>query len=353
VLIYGAYGYTGELVAREAVRRDLRPVLAGRRREPLERLASELGLEHRVFGLEDPDRLAESVAGAGVVVHCAGPFELTTPPMARACVEAGVHYVDITGEMMVFAALHRMDAAARERAVTLLPGAGFDIVPSDCLAAHLARRLPGARRLALAFHGIGRPSRGTAATMAMNLHRGGAVRRDGRIVPVPLAWRVREMDLGEGPVRCMSVPWGDVFTAHLSTGIPDIEVYMAAPPRLILAARLSRWLRPVLGLPVVRRAAVRLARRRSPGPTAEQRKRGRSLLWGEVEDGEGRRAASRLRCPEGYTLTARSAVEVARRVEKGEARPGFATPSLAFGPDFVLELPGCVREDLPAVEERA
>ena len=352
MLIYGAYGYTGELVTREAVRRGLRPVLAGRRRGPLERLAAELGLEHRTFALQDPATVAEAVAEAGVVVHCAGPFEATAPRVARACIEKGVHYLDVTGEIAVFAALHRMDGTARERGVTLLPGAGFDVVPTDCLAAHLSRRLPGARRLTLAFRGLGRPSRGTAATMARNLHRGGAIRRGGRLVAVPPAWRVREVDLGRGPERCVSIPWGDVYTAHVSTAIPDVEVYMAAPPALIALLRATRWLRPLLALRPVRAAVGRAARWRPAGPSPGERRRATSVVWGEVEDGAGRRAAARLWCPEGYTFTALAAVELAVRVEAGEAGPGFRTPSQAFGPDLVLGIGETVREDLPTQDRK-
>lgn len=353
VLIYGAYGYTGRLVTAEAVRRGLRPVLAGRRREPLEALAAETGLPFRVFGLGDAGAVREGIGDVGAVIHCAGPFEVTAAPMARACIASRAHYLDITGEIAAFAALHGLNAAAREAGITLLPGAGFDVVPSDCLAAHLARRLPGATRLTLAFQGIGRPSRGTATTMAVNAHRGGAVRRDGRIVPVPPGWHQRVIDLGEGPRTCISIPWGDVFTAGISTGIPDIEVLMAAPQTMRRAIRMSRWLRPVLALPPVRRAMVARIRRGPEGPTGEERRRGYSLLWGEAVDGEGRAVVSRLRCPEGYTLTALAAVELAVRVERGEAPAGFQTPATAFGPDLPVETGWCERTDEQPVDRAA
>lgn len=352
-LIYGAYGYTGKLVAAEAVRRGVRPVLAGRSAEPLERLGAELGLEVRAFSLDDPAEVRAGLDGVGVVIHCAGPFEHTAEPMLRACLERRAHYLDITGEITAFAIAHGFSAQAEAAGITLLPGAGFDVVPSDCLAAHLARRLPGAIRLTLAFQGIGRPSRGTATTMALNAHRGGAVRRDGRIVSVPPAWHEREIDLGGGPVTCVSIPWGDVFTAGISTGIPNIEVLMAAPPHLRRAMRTSRWLRPLLALPPVRRAMVRRVRKGPEGPTEEQRRNGASLLWGEAVDAEGRAVVSRLKCPEGYTLTALSAVELTIRVGEGRAPSGFQTPSTAFGPDFAAETGWCTRTDEPEIGSSA
>ena len=98
-----------------------------------------------------------------------------------------------------------------------MPGVGFDVVPSDCLAVHVKHRLPGATRLALGFQGRGGFSRGTLTTMAENAHRGGVIRRDGRLTRVPACWKTRTIDFGRGPVVAMTIPWGDVFTAFIST----------------------------------------------------------------------------------------------------------------------------------------
>jgi short subunit dehydrogenase-like uncharacterized protein len=345
VLIYGANGYTGALIARTAVARGHRPVLAGRNASAVAALANELGLEHRAFALDDPAALDAGLAGAGVVLHCAGPFAHTYRPMADACLRAGAHYLDVTGEISVFEGLARRGGAARERGVMLMPGVGFDVVPSDCLAAHLKRRLPTATRLALAIQPLGRVSRGTATTMAENLHKGGAVRRDGRIVPVPACWRTRAIDVGRGPVVAMTIPWGDVSTAWYTTGIGNIEVYMAAPWRVRMLARLTRPLGWLMGSGVVQRWLKRRIQAGPPGPSDEQRARGRSLLWGEVRDDRGARAVARLEGPEGYTLTALTAVAVVEAVQAGAARPGFQTPGGLLGADFVLGVEGVSRRD--------
>lgn len=346
LLVYGAYGYTGSLVARRAVARGLEVVLAGRAEAPLAELAAALGVPHRAFPLDEAAALRAGLDGVAAVLHCAGPFSRTAAPMAAACLAAGVHYLDVTGEVAVFEALWRLDGAARSAGVTLLPGTGFDVVPSDCLAAHLAARLPGAGRLCLAFQAIGRPSRGTTLTALEGLHLGGLVRRGGRLTRVPAAWRTRSLDLGEGPVRCMTVPWGDVFTAFVSTGIPDVEVYMAASASLRFAARAAQALAPLVGSGPVQRFLARRVRRGMAGPTPEQRARGSSLLWGEVEHADGRRAVARLRVVEGYAFTALSAVACAERVLAGGVAAGFQTPSSAFGADFVLSIEGSRRTDL-------
>ncbi len=344
-LIYGASGYSGSLIAREAVARGQQPVLAGRNAAAVAALAGEMGLEYRAFALDDPGQVVEGIRDMQAVLHCAGPFAHTCRPMADACLQAGVHYLDITGEVAVFEDLAARSAEAQAAGVMLLPGVGFDVVPSDCLAAHLKRRLPSATHLSLGFRSLGRVSRGTATTMAENMHRGGLVRQGGALRPVPAAWKTRVIDFGSGPVKAITIPWGDVSTAYHSTGIPNVEVYMAAPRRLRLAARASRHLGWLLGSRLVQGLIGRRIHAGLPGPTAEERSRGRSYLWGEAVDGAGQRVVSRLQGPEGYTLTAEAAIAVVRRVLAGDATPGFQTPSTAYGPDFVLGLEGMVRAD--------
>lgn len=344
-LIYGANGYTGALITRTAAGRGQRPILAGRNAAEVEGLARELGLEHRVFGLDVPRVVDEALAGATTVLHCAGPFSRTSRPMADACLRTKVHYLDITGEAVVFESLAARDAEAKAAGVMLLPGAGFDVVPSDCLAAHLKRRLPTATHLGLGFQPGGRLSRGTAITMIENLHRGGLVRRDGVLTPVAPAWKTRVIDFGRGPRKAITIPWGDVATAYHSTGIPNIEVYLAAPAGFRLAVRLSRYVAPVLASRPVQRFLRARVRAGAPGPTDAERARGKSLLWGEATDGAGGRAVSRMRTPEGYTLTALAALAIVDKVLAGSAPRGFQTPSRAYGPDFVLGIEGVSRED--------
>jgi short subunit dehydrogenase-like uncharacterized protein len=345
-LIYGSNGYTGQLIVQRALERGLRPILAGRAGDVIRQQATAVGLEHRVFSLDEPRAVDDGLAGTGVVMHCAGPFSRTSRPMADGCLRAGAHYLDITGEIAVFEALAARDAEAKARGVMLLPGVGFDVVPSDCLAAHLARRLPTATRLALGFQALGGLSRGTAATMIESGGQGGMIRRGGALVPVPVAWKARPIDFGTGPRLATTIPWGDVATAFYSTGIGEIEVYVAVPAKTRRAMIASRYLGWLLRTAPVRALLLRLVRRRPPGPSAAARARGVSRLWGEATDESGRRATSRLTGPEGYTLTALTAVAAVEKVLAGGARAGFQTPSLAFGADFVLEAEGVTREDL-------
>ena len=345
-LLYGANGYTGELIARRAVAAGERPVLAGRSAESVGRLAAELGLDQRVFALDAAAAVDRGLAGMKAVLHCAGPFARTAAPMADGCLRAGVHYLDITGEIEVFEGMAARNAAALRAGVTVLPGVGFDVVPSDGLAAHLHQRLPSATHLALGFQGSARLSRGTATTMAENLHRGGAVRRDGRIVPVPAAWRTRVIDFGAGPVPAITIPWGDVATAYHTTGIPNIEVYMAAPRTMRILLKVARPVAPLLGARPVQSFLKRRIQSAPPGPSAEHRLRARSRLWGEARDAS-QVVVSRLDTLEGYELTSRTALLAVQRVVAGGVAAGFQTPGRAFGPDFILALESTTRRDDP------
>jgi short subunit dehydrogenase-like uncharacterized protein len=333
-LIYGANGYTGELIAREAVRRGLRPIVGGRSAEKIEPLARELGLEARAFPLTTP-----KLDGVDAVLHCAGPFVHTSAPMVKACLDAGVHYLDITGEISVFEAIMAMNDAAVQRGVTLIPGVGFDVVPTDCLAAMLAARLPGATELELAFFTPkAELSRGTLKTMIESIGEGGAIRRDGRIVRVPPAYDARTIPFSCGPRMAMTIPWGDVSTAFHTTGIRNIRVYTGASPKSVARMRRIRSFLPLLGIKPVKRLLQSFANRRS-GPGEAARAMGRTYLWGRVSNGVDE-VTMTMTTPEGYAFTVLSALAAVERLLASPRRPGSFTPAKYFGAEFVTTIEG-------------
>ncbi len=347
-LIYGPYGYTGNLIAGLAIQRGHKPLLAGRNAQKLAAQAAELALLHRVLRLDQPDDLDAALAGVDAVLHCAGPYQHTAKPMVEACLRTRTHYLDITGELPVLEALAGRDSEARSAGIVILPSVGFDVVPSDCLAAHLKRRLPTATRLTLGLRTVGGGiSRGTAITGLEMLDRAGMIRRSGRLTPIPAGSKSRQIDFGRGPTHCVSIPWGDLSTAYASTGIPNIEVYFAAPPA---AGRAMSLFRPLAGLLMTgpfQRLLKAAVHRLPPGPNEAQLRDGIAIIWGQVEDDAGQRAVSRLTTPETYAMTAQAALASSEAVLAGQVSPGFHTPASAFGPDFILQFAGVKREDLP------
>ncbi|HST29184.1 MAG TPA: saccharopine dehydrogenase NADP-binding domain-containing protein [Rudaea sp.] len=342
LLIYGANGYTGRLIAREAARRGLKPLLAGRDRDEVDALAKELGLLRRVFELSNPVEIARNLDGVNVVLHCAGPFSKTAAPMLDACLNANVHYLDITGEIAVFEMCHRVHARAQHQGTVVLPGSGFDVVPTDCLAALLKRRLPDANSLVLAFEAGGGPSPGTVATSIEGLAQGGRARIAGEVRPVPLAWKTREFLRDGKPRTAMTIPWGDVYTAFVSTGIPNIETYMAVPPKTISRLRWMRHIQPLLALRPVQNFMKRRALAATPGPSEQRRRDSGCHVWGEVRNVAGNQVGLELETPNGYELTVTASLGIAEHLLGRTSPPtgGYFTPSQLMGADYVLKLPG-------------
>ncbi len=347
ILIYGANGYTAGLILEQAARRGLQPIIAGRSAAKLAPLAAKYGLSWRCFTLDDPEHIARNLEGAAVVLNCAGPFLHTCQPLAHACMRAQAHYLDITGEIDVFQALAAFDDMARNANIMLMPGCGFDVVPTDCLAAHLHRRMPQAKYLTLAFKGLTRVSRGTAITAVDGMDMGGRVRENGSLIKIPLGSRTRTIDFGRGPELAVAIPWGDVANAYYTTGIPNIEVYVPMPAPLIRVVRMSEYVQPIARSRLLKNALKRLLTATMTGPSEQLRQRGRALVWGQVRDEAGQCMQATLQTQDPYTLTAHTALAIAIAATEGKGQPGYQTPARVFGPDFILQFEGSQREDLP------
>ena len=338
LIVYGANGYTGKLIVDVALREGLRPVVAGRRREAVEPLAAAWGLNSLCFSLDGPASAAHLLEPYGAMILAAGPFSKTSAPALEACLRARTAYLDITGEVDVFEAVFARDDDAKTARVAVLPGTGFDVVPSDCLAKALSEALPGAETLTLAFRGF-KSSAGTMKTMLEGIPKGGLVREGGKLVAVPAAWKTLEVPLGDKTRLAMTIPWGDLSTAFRSTGIPNIEVYMAVPPSAVASARRMRRFAKLLGLSPVQSFLKARVEKNVKGPTAEERGRERSYLWGRVTRGASV-VTGTLETLEGYALTAETAVAIAKRALAGDVAPGVHTPSQAFGSRFIETIRG-------------
>ena len=339
-MIYGAYGYSGRLVAERAKQQGLTPVLAGRDPEKTRAVGDEFGLEHRVFDLRDTHRIAQNLLDIDAVIHCAGPFSATSVPMLGGCISGKAHYFDITGEIAVFEHAHspRVNAAARAAGIIVCPGVGFDVVPTDCIAKALADAMPAALTLALGFHGSMHMSPGTAKTVIESLGHGTMGRRDGRVVEIPL--EIREIDFGRGVRRSMCVSWGDVSTAYFTTGIENITVYWPASDATIRKLRFAWLARPLLRQAWLQRRIKREIDRKVKGPSTEQRQQQPVHVWGEVSDRSGHTVTARMTTANGYTVTQLAPVAIVEHLMRHDAEAGSTTPALLMGRDFASGLPG-------------
>ena len=340
-LLYGANGYTGELIARYAKQYNLQPILAGRRKEAIEPLADKLHLSWRIFDVNDAVALQTALKEVTAVIHAAGPFQFTAQQMVEACLQTGTHYLDINGDIAVFEMIKRYDADAKRAGIMLLPGAGFDVVPTDCVALQLKKILPDAVTLKLAFATSGGGlSHGTATTMINKLGEGSAVRKKGKIISKPLGQKGMWIDFGVKKIFVISIPWGDISTAWFTTAIPDIETYTGMSKKIYHLLKLQPLFNWLLRTNFIRHYLKKKINQRPPGPTDEQRSKAAILIWGQAINAAKKTTTVRLSGPDGYTLTAHSTLIIVQKVLNGNFIAGYQTPASAYSENLVLEIPG-------------
>jgi short subunit dehydrogenase-like uncharacterized protein len=346
IVVYGSYGYTGRLIIDELKKKSFHVILAGRKQDALQKQSEESGYPFEVVDVSDSINLKRLLSKASLVLHCGGPFRFTAQAMVDACLETKTHYTDITGEWQVFELLAGYDEAAKKTGIQIMPGTGFDVVPSDCLAVHLKKRLPSATHLQLAFAMVpDGMSRGTKKSMVESLGYGGVMRKNNELTPFTLGKDVLDLDFGSFTTKTTRIQWGDISTAWRSTGIPTIEVFTGADEKTISNLKLSnslswllrkRWLKDfILG---------RIDKGKS-GPSQHDLHIGKCYLRGTVWDAEGNIKTSLFNGPNAYLLTAKTAVLIAEKIMAGKLGAGYKTPAMQYGTDLVLEIKGTVRTD--------
>ncbi|CAN5284044.1 saccharopine dehydrogenase NADP-binding domain-containing protein [soil metagenome] len=346
IVVYGSYGYTGKLIIEDCRSKNLKVILAGRNEAQLKLQSASSGYPYKVVASDDLDAMKTLLEPAAVVIHCGGPFKHTAKTMSDACLATQTHYTDITGEYQVFESLSELDGKGKERGIMIMPGTGFDVVPSDCLALHLKNRLPSATHLQLAFTmSKGGLSRGTKKSMTEGLGYGSYVRENGKLTAIALGSRSMEIDFGAFKTITLCIPWGDIATAWRSTAIPNIEVYTGATAKMISTAKKSNYLGWLLRMVWIKKMMLKKIDKEPAGPSEEKLQGGKSYLWGKVWDNTGKECVSRLETISGYSLTAKTAVLIAQKIISGNFKPGYQTPSMAYGAELILEIEGSKRSD--------
>ncbi|MFO1493785.1 MAG: saccharopine dehydrogenase NADP-binding domain-containing protein [Lysobacterales bacterium] len=343
-LLYGATGYTGRLIAEAAKARGHNVILGGRDHDTLARMAGALGVSFRVFDMGARDAIDKGLTGVRLVLNCAGPFSLTASTLAQACMRTGAHYLDIAGEVADHRALLRLDERAKEAGVMLLPGVGFGILPSDCLALYLKQKQPQAVTLLLAFSSGPSASAGTLATLLESLQQGGFVRRAGQLVAAEPGTESRTIDFGPGKhQRAVLFPWrADVLSAGLSTDIPHIQSFAAVPALL-------RFVLKNHGLfeqGFFRSLLESYVRRAPEGPKPAERAKRKSWIYGEVVNEVGGRARAVVEGPDPYDFTVLCALAAVERSLSAAVPDGYATPAQILGSAPLRALPGVRVHDL-------
>lgn len=339
-LLYGANGYTGKLIARLAASYNLQPILAGRTEANIKPIAEELQLPYRIIDLDNKTQLETALSEVKLVLHAAGPYAYTAKQMVEACLQTCTHYIDINGDINVFEMLKTYDAVAKEKNIMVMPGVGFDVVPTDCIALKLKKQMPDATHLKLAFASVGGGlSHGTAITMTGKIGEGGAVRENGKIVRNPLGQKGMWVNFGDKKLFVMTIPWGDISTAYTTTGIPNIETYTGIAPKVYRMLKFQWVFNWLLRTEFVRNIIRKKIKAKPAGPSDEQRKNSSSMVWGEVRNPSGKTITAAISCLDGYSLTAHSSLIIAQKILSGNFKPGYRTPAGCYGENLVMEVP--------------
>ena len=336
LMIYGANGYSAQLIIEELLSRKIKPVLAGRNKGALKYLAQKYNCEYKAFDLFDEKIIDAALMEIHTVINCAGPFIQTAKDLIEACLRTNTNYLDITGEMPVMHLAFSLDDKAKENGIVVLPSVGFDIIPTDCLAKRLSEKMPDAISLKLGFlNKRGKISRGTLLTSLGFLGGAGRIRRGGKLIESPIGEFVVNIKLKNFSFTGISIPWGDVYSSFHSTRIPNAEVYLAMPGVVIKFRKLFLSFLKILKMQLVNKLVTKYVKKNLTGPTKAERDSAETFIWGRVENAKGEMIEEVYQVMEGYNLTAKGAAECAIRVLKNEIKPGTYTPSLAFGSKFL------------------
>jgi short subunit dehydrogenase-like uncharacterized protein len=342
-IIYGAYGYTGELLAKEALSRGYKPILSGRSKEKLLPLANKLNLEALVLNLKDDKLLQDSLQGIDLILNAAGPFKYTSEPIVKTCLKTGTNYLDITGEIPVFEQNFKYHEEAKTQEIAIMSGVGFDVVPTDCMAKYVSEKVSNPIELEIGIVGFGSPSRGTLKTMVEYLTNGRQIRRNGELIKNTKIKGPLSVQFFDKERTLVPVSWGDLSTGYRTTGIPNITTYMpySKPMASMIKGNKTKnnikWKNNIDGLRDWIDKNVH-------NPDEEARMKGRSYIWAQARNAKGDKKESWLDTMEGYRFTSISGIKAVEKIF--ELKPkGSLTPALAFGEDFILEFPDTKRYD--------
>ncbi|MBU2711019.1 saccharopine dehydrogenase family protein [Zooshikella harenae] len=338
-LLYGANGYTGTLVARKAHALGLTPILAGRQEQFIVPLATELGCSYRIFNILKAEEACEQLNDVDVLINCAGPFPQDTTAIIQSCLANTVHYLDINGDLATLVNVQRFHTKAQETGVVLCPGVGFDVIPTDCIAATLKHALPDAVSLSLGFEVHGKLSPGSVKTLYNVVANGCQIRQNGLLTPVPFGYHMRHFDEKQSEKMVTAIPWGDLASAYFSTQIPNIECLYPIDPEHLPWLKRLRWFRGLLKLPWLKKLAYLLISSRFQTPTPIERQQSATYFWGEVKNSSGLVKRASLKAADGYDLTVAGVLLALQFLLNYAGDGGYFTPSQLMGRNCVESLP--------------
>ncbi|MBD3275885.1 MAG: hypothetical protein GF372_11270 [Candidatus Marinimicrobia bacterium] len=330
LLVYGATGYTGKLFVRELLKNHLQPVLAGRS-ENVASLAAGVNCEHRIFTLDDYDAIDKNIQDIQLVANIAGPFHVTQNPLIQSCIQTGTHYIDIAGEVPEMESAFMYDQQAKDADIMIMPGAGFGVVPTDIAASLAKRHLPDSTWLKIAYATEGGASRGTLKTILQDVDKPGFIRKNGKWKQANPASNQMEFNVKGKQYTAVYNPWrADLFTAYVSTLIPNIETYTVFPGIIVkMMQGKMLWLRDFI---------LKYGMKFLPaGPSERSLNNGSTIIHAKAGNNEDTAVKVNILGPEAYLFTVKTLLSISERILNGQVFPGTKTPSI-YGRELIEKI---------------
>ena len=325
LLIYGASGYTGKIIAARAKALNLDFEIAGREPHKTRQLAEELAVDYHVFDVDTAYAWQQALKDKQVLINAAGPFKFTAEQAMRACLKAGVHYLDISAELDTYRLAESLDGEAKAAGVQIISGAGL-FVSYDALVVHLSKLISEPEYLRVGFRHYGGFSRGSVLSSKNIADLGLLIRRNGNIVNNPDP-KSKIFSFGEEEVECLPTPLGGIILSYKTTGIPNIEEFFSLKL-------------PATELPDLSSENL------PDGPTKDEREAGRNGIAAEITGRDGKVVKAWVDAPSGYDLTPLSVVAVAHSILNGDFKIGYQSPGSAYGEDILKDIPNTYLVDM-------
>ena len=299
------------------------------------KLADKYKCGFKVFDLEDSSQLSQLLSQVHTVLNCAGPFRFTAKKLIDACLNSKTNYIDITGEIEVIDYAWSKNDEAKKRGTVILPSAGFDVIPTDCLSKKLSEEMPDAEQLELAILNNGKISRGTFLTTLEMMREVGKIRANGKIIDSEIGEFTLKHEVNGIKINGITIPWGDVCSAFYSTGIPNIKVYLHLPYAVFVLRTLQAKMLKVLSINFVFKIVKKIISKSLSGPDKKTRDKSSAIIWGRVTNSNGEKYEEAYEFIDGYSLTAIGAADCADAVLNDRITSGTTSPSIMFGSDFM------------------
>jgi short subunit dehydrogenase-like uncharacterized protein len=339
IWVLGATGKGGRAIASELIGNDADVVLIGRDRDRLATVAASLGGQHRTILAPGRAELIALIAAEKptAVVNTIGPFGETTAPLARACLVAGSHYVDLANELPPVHALLNMDAEARSEGVTLVTGAGFGVLATEALVIELVSGQPAAARATVAaMPAVDALGSAVLSSVIDAVAYGGRRYRDGHLLRTRLGAEHAWIPLPDLPaIQALAVPTGELEAARRASGADDVVAFSSEVPSRRTVRVVLPMLSALLAARPIRAGVQRLVNRARLTPPAKHGEI--SWAYARLEWPDGTHREAWLRTGEGYGFTARVAAHTASLISDGQGRPGAFTPGALFGADLARD----------------